>query len=138
MEIEQLEGKDSVLRALSDSYERKIVCATITSAKSIEQISRENGIPVSTCYRRAHELVDLHLLRIEQTIITNSGKKYETFRSNVKGAKITLTDGRLSVDVEMNPACTNDGFHAMWSSMKPVPNTAAHLTRESDRRAETV
>jgi hypothetical protein len=116
---------------LSDSYERKIVCATITSAKSIEQISRENEIPVSTCYRRAHELVDLHMLRIEQTIITNSGKKYETFRSNLKGAKITLTGGELSVDVEMNPPCANNKLHTMWNSMKRGVNKTTRLTGDS-------
>ena len=130
--VEQLDKKDSVLRALSDSYERKIVCATITSAKSIEEISRENGIPVSTCYRRAHELVDLHLLRIEQIIITNSGKKYETFRSNLKGAKITLSDGGLSVDIEINQPSTNNRLHILWNSMKPGNDTTAPSTGDGD------
>jgi hypothetical protein len=131
MMVEQSDMRDSVLRALSDSFERKIVCATITSAKSIEQISRENEIPVSTCYRRAHELVDLHMLRIEQTIVTNSGKKYETFRSNLKGAKITLTGGELSVDVEMNPPCAENELHIMWNSIKEGSSKTARLTGDS-------
>jgi hypothetical protein len=100
--VEQQDRKEAVLKAMADPYERKILRSTITIARSIEEISQENCIPVSTCYRRVHELVTLRLLRVEHIIITSSGKKYETFRSTLKGVRINLIGGELLIDVEMN------------------------------------
>ena len=87
---------------MSDHYMRKILAATMVEDKSIEEISKEKMIPVSTCYRRVHELVGLRLLRIERTVITETGKKYETYMSAFTDAKIRMTSGDLAVEVTMN------------------------------------
>lgn len=99
MKVEE-SRRDGVVRAMSDRYARKILASTILEAKSIEEISRENGIPISTCYRRVHELIRLQLLKTESTIVTTAGKRFETFKSELKGATITLLSDKLFVDVQ--------------------------------------
>jgi len=103
MMVEEQERKDAVLLAMSDHYMRRILAATMVEDKSIEEISKEKLVPVSTCYRRVHELVGLHLLRIERTVITESGKKYETYRSAFRDAKISMSSGELAVEVTVTP-----------------------------------
>lgn len=101
--VEEQDRKDAVLLAMSDPYMRRILAATMQDDKSIEEISKEKSIPLSSCYRRARELMGLRLLRIERTIITETGKKYETYRSAFSDAKIIMNCGELAVEVTVIP-----------------------------------
>ena len=103
MMVEEQDRKDAVLLAMSDPYMRRILASTMLYDKSIEEIAREKEIPLSSCYRRARALVALRLLRIERTIITDTGKKYETYRSAFSDAKISMSSGQLAVEVTVNP-----------------------------------
>ncbi len=91
--------KEAVLQSIADGFARKILLSTMLQEKSVEEISRENGIPISTCYRRVQELLSLRLLRIEHTIISDSGKKYERFKSAVSNATVTFSSGEISVEL---------------------------------------
>ena len=83
------EGRQAILRAMSEKYASRILLSTIESKKAIEEISQENGMPISTCYKRVHELVNDQLLRIENARVTDEGKKFQTFRS-AKSTSISL------------------------------------------------
>ncbi|MDG6904538.1 MAG: helix-turn-helix transcriptional regulator [Nitrososphaerota archaeon] len=103
MMVEEQDRKDAVLMAMSDPYMRRILAATMIDAKSIEEISRERSIPLSSCYRRVRDLVSMRLLRIAHTIITENGKKYETYRSVFSDARVSMSSGVLSVEVTVIP-----------------------------------
>lgn len=103
MMVEEQDRKDAVLMAMSDPYMRRILAATMMEDKSIEEISKERSIPLSSCYRRARELVGMRLLRVEHTIITENGKKYETYRSVFSDAKVSMSSGVLAVEVTVIP-----------------------------------
>jgi Helix-turn-helix domain len=118
MMIAEQDRKDAFLQAMSDEFERKILSSTVQRTKSVEEISKENQIPMSTCYRRIRLLVDMKLLRIERTIITDSGKKYETFRSTVKDATIIFSSGEISVDVNLLPREPDERLTRMWDSIR--------------------
>ena len=45
-----------IVKAFSDEYSRKIILAVISRSLPIEEISAEEHIPISTCYRRVREL----------------------------------------------------------------------------------
>jgi hypothetical protein len=81
---------EAVARAISDETERKILISTNGSAKSVEEISAETGIPLSTCYRAVHELVSLRLMNVKETIVTEKGKKFEKFIRTFKHLHISL------------------------------------------------
>ncbi|HYB04868.1 MAG TPA: helix-turn-helix domain-containing protein [Nitrososphaerales archaeon] len=117
MVVEQ-DRKEALLEALGDDYARKILVATVSQAKSADEIARDSGIPVSTCYRRVHELLSLRLLRIEKTIISDSGKKYETFRSTVKDATINFSSNEISVEVTLVSREPEERLTNMWKSIR--------------------
>ena len=117
MVVEQ-DRKEALLEALGDDYARKILVATVSQAKSADEIARDSGIPVSTCYRRVHELLSVRLLRIEQTIISDSGKKYETFRSTVKDATINFSSNEISVEVTLVSREPEERLTNMWKSIR--------------------
>lgn len=121
MVIEQ-EKKCAILQAIANDFMRKILISTIASAKPVEEIARENEIPVSTCYRRVKELVDMRLLRPEKTIITASGKKYETFRSIVKDAKVNFSPSEMSVEVTLVPREPDERLAKLWTSIHKEPS----------------
>ncbi len=56
MVVEQ-DRKEALLQAMANDYMRKILLSTVSCARPIEEIARENGIPISTCYRRVRELI---------------------------------------------------------------------------------
>jgi hypothetical protein len=119
MMIMELDKKEAVLQAVADEYERKILSSTVLRGKSIEQISAECGIPISSCYRKVHELLSLKLLRIEKITILESGKKFESFRSVIKDAVLSLSpSGELTVEVTILSRELDERLGEMWKSMR--------------------
>ena len=103
MMVFEQDRKDAVLHAMANDFTRKILLSTVAQARSVIEISVETGIPISTCYRRIRELLGLRLLRIDKTIITDDGKKYETFRSIIKDVKASISSEQISVEVTIIP-----------------------------------
>ena len=88
-----------LMQVLADEFSRRILVSASSSPKTINDISKEGGIPLSTCYRKARELVALHLLSVHRIVVTDSGKKYALFRSVVKDTSITFSYEELSMNV---------------------------------------
>jgi predicted transcriptional regulator len=99
--LDQSKGEELV-RALSDDYSRKIILSIMGKAESIEEISREQGIPISTCYRRVHDLLVSGIVKPDKTIILEDGKKYICYKAAFRNATINLDAEQLSVDVVLN------------------------------------
>jgi DNA-binding Lrp family transcriptional regulator len=93
---------EELVRALSDDYSRKIILAIMSKAQPIEEISREQGIPISTCYRRVHDLLVSGIVKPDKTIILEDGKKYISYKAAFKNATINLDSSELSVVVVLN------------------------------------
>lgn len=109
--------KAQVLQALADDYSRKILASTIVVAKSVIDISREHNIPISTAYRRVHELLESGLLTIQRIIITDDGKKYEIYRSMVRNVTIQFERGAVQVFIEPNEDVV-DKFTRLWGYVR--------------------
>ncbi|MCL4519813.1 MAG: helix-turn-helix domain-containing protein [Thaumarchaeota archaeon] len=97
------EKDTDILKLMSDEYMRKIVVTALSAAKSVEEISRENGIPISTCYRRVRELVDMGILREQSIVLNDEGKKYQTYASELKEARINFSSKGLTVETTFLP-----------------------------------
>ena len=117
MVLEQ-DRKDALLHAMADEFTRKILLSTMLKAKTIQEIAEEAWIPISTCYRRVHELVTLRLLRVDQTIITDTGKKFELYRSSIKDAVVNFSSTELSVEVTLIPREPEERLSSMWKSVR--------------------
>jgi predicted transcriptional regulator len=118
MRIDSSKVRDALIAALADDYSRKIILKTINKAQSVEELSRSEGIPISTAYRRINELKDVGLLAIEKTILSDDGKKYELYRSAFKSFRIDLEQGEIKIEAELNEDVAIR-LARLWASMRP-------------------
>ncbi len=107
---------NSIVQSLSDEYSRKILLSAIPGAKSVEDLSKENDIPLSTCYRRVHELLDSHILVVERIIVTPEGKKYELLRSAYRSVTVSFDGGAIRVEALINEDVA-DKLRRIWLTM---------------------
>lgn len=116
-----------VVKVLSDEYSRKIVLSIISRSLPIEEIAKEQQIPISTCYRRIHELLSYGLVRMDKTVIQTDGKKFVCYRASFKNASISMESGELKVDLVPNKE-VSEKLHEMWTTVKdsekPKNNTS--------------
>jgi len=106
-----------VVKVLSDEYSRKIILSIVATSLPIEEISRLQNIPISTCYRRIREMQHFGVIRADRTIIRDDGKKFVCYKSAIKNATILIDSGELKVDVVINkdPA---EKLGSMWSEVR--------------------
>lgn len=117
MLVSDNEKAAEVMKIVSDEYSRKIVVSIMSRSLSIEEISRERNIPISTCYRRIRRMQNLGLVKVDKTVIQEDGKKYVCYRAAFRDPSIQLLSGELVVDVIPNTE-PSDKLYAMWSTMK--------------------
>ena len=117
MQIEDPSKVRALVQGLADDYSRKILLSAIPAAKSVEDMSRENDIPLSTCYRRVHELVDAQMLVVEKIIVTADGKKYEMLRSAYRAISVSFDGGTMKVEATVNEDVA-EKLRRLWFSMK--------------------
>ncbi len=117
MLVSDYEKASEVMKVVSDEYSRRIVVAIMSRSLSIEEISREENIPISTCYRRIRRMQRLGLVRVDKTVIQGDGKKYVCYRAAFRNPSIRVTPGEVLVDVIPNTDAS-DKLYGMWSSMK--------------------
>ncbi len=117
MEISEPSRVQALVQGLADEYSRKILLSTIPKAKSVEDVSKENDIPLSTCYRRVHELLDAQIIVVEKIIVTPDGKKYELLRSAYKAVNVTFDGGVMKVDALINEDVA-EKLRRLWMTMK--------------------
>jgi DNA-binding Lrp family transcriptional regulator len=119
LEISEPSRVQAIVQGLADEYSRKILLSAIPKAKSVEDMSRENDIPLSTCYRRVHELLDSQILVVEKMIVTPDGKKYELLRSAYRALNVTFDGGVMKVDATVNED-VSEKLRRLWMTMKEV------------------
>jgi hypothetical protein len=102
-----------VLNALADEFSRRIVSSTVSEGKTVQEISLEQAVPLSTCYRRTSDLARNGLLMVERIVVTGEGKRYAVYRSSFKGVEMASNLELLSASAELNPDVA-EKFHRMW------------------------
>ena len=105
------ETANSILMALADKFSEKIMIRSVDEARTVEEISSSEGIPLSTCYRRMQALVDAGLVVVERIVITGCGKRYATYRSCYKSFRISADQQGIMVQVQMN----KEAAEKMWN-----------------------
>lgn len=93
--------KDNLLEIMADKYSRTILESTIEMPKSVLDLSKECGVPISTAYRRVQRLHGLKLLSVSGSI-NKDGKKYFLYKSKIKSIMTCLNNGMLDVEIIPN------------------------------------
>lgn len=78
-------------------------------------MSAEQGLPLSTCYRKVRYLLDEGLMLLERMVVTRMGKRYAVYRASVSEAKIDFSNGVVNVQVTPNPEIV-DKLRERWFS----------------------
>jgi len=90
----------AIAQTFSDENSKKIILCTNLGSRSIEEISEEAGISVSTCYRRMRALIDAGFIRLERSRANNSGRERDCYRSTFSNLAIRIQNGSLTVEVD--------------------------------------
>src|SRR5271169_4034327 len=92
----------AMLTALGDESSRRILASAITSGKTVEEISAEQNLPLSTCYRRVRSLLGDGLMILERTVVTSTGKRYAIYRTSFSKVAIRFNGGEIALEVTPN------------------------------------
>jgi len=99
------------MKALADEYSRAILASIMDKPKSVVEISMECNIPMSTAYRRVHELEEAGLVQVNGSIISSDGKRYYLYRSRIKAVRTIFGVDSLNVEIIPNEEM---GRSAYW------------------------
>ena len=113
MVIHNLDLSNALLSALGDESSRRILNSAVTSGKTVEEISEEQALPLSTCYRRVRQFVDEGLMLLERTVVTQSGKRFALYRTSFSRATISFDQGVVAVGIIPNAAVL-DKLRTRW------------------------
>jgi hypothetical protein len=122
----------AMIGILSDKYSRSILFSTTVEPKSVEEVSRVTKIPISTCYRRIHDMRERGVLVIDRIVLTNDGRKFEMYKSAIKDARINIEGGKMSVEAEPNVDASGR-LHRTWMGMKPDETALPNAVPQSSR-----
>jgi len=88
---------ERVMDALGDPVIRQVLVATHPAPETAQELFQMTGIPLTTLYRKLHELQEIDLVGIERSAITPDGKRVDYFRSRLEEAQLELRDGRFQL-----------------------------------------
>lgn len=89
--------------AVTDRFSRVIIASTAAEGKTVYELSAENHMAVSTCYRKVRRLVDQGFVVVERVVVTGTGRKFAVYRSVIRAATISLEGGGVRVEATVNP-----------------------------------
>jgi predicted AAA+ superfamily ATPase len=93
--------KNKILEVISDEYSIKILSNTMKQYKTVNEISVETKIPVSTIYRRIRILNREKLLMISG-IIDENGKKKFLYKSKIKTISTFFNGDFVKIEIVTN------------------------------------
>lgn len=93
--------KNKILEVISDEYSIKILSNTMKEYKTVNEISVETKIPVSTIYRRIRILNREKLMMISG-IIDKNGKKTFLYRSKIKTISTYFNGDFVKIEIVPN------------------------------------
>jgi hypothetical protein len=113
--VYSISSSSAILGALGDESSRRILTSAIARGKTVEEISAEQNLPLSTCYRRTRVLLAEGLMILERSVVTPAGKRYAVYRTSFSQITISFNNGEIDVEVTPNLDIL-DKLRGMWLS----------------------
>ncbi|WP_415282592.1 hypothetical protein [Candidatus Nitrososphaera sp. FF02] len=103
-----------LLQELVDGISYRIIMTTIDTPKTAAQVSAENGLPLSSTYKKIKKLQDVGILFVEKIELDGKGKKVVHYRSKIKSMEFNLSRDQILLqfeknDVHLSSAIVNTG-----------------------------
>lgn len=97
-------SSQDITHALDGGASRRVLAACVAEAHSAHELSAATLIPLTTVYRLLHRLERLHVLVVERSAMTAEGRKYDLYRSRVRGVHLDVDEEGDHLRWEPNPA----------------------------------
>ncbi|HKU48420.1 MAG TPA: hypothetical protein VJP79_00595 [Nitrososphaera sp.] len=97
------------LQVLADVVSHKIILSTIEEAKTAQQISVENELPLSSTYKKIKRLQSMDILCIERINLDDTGKRVLYYKSRVKSLEFSLGKAGYVLQLEKNDRACKSG-----------------------------
>src|SRR5207247_9583765 len=91
-----------VSRLLTDEYAERILVATQSTSRSVQEISDKYDIPIAACYRKIHELEEAGFVKCAEIVTTPKGKTMKLYRSQLRSAVLMYQDGIFNVKFDFD------------------------------------
>jgi len=109
--------EETVSAALADPQDRRILSACVRKPKAVKDISQETSLPLPSAYRHVNRLVEVGLLVVERSALTEDGKRYELYRSRIRSAVIAMDANGEKVTWEPNEP-VEERLMSLWGSLR--------------------
>ena len=80
-----------IIAELVHPESRKIIFTIIKKSKTIEEICKETGFPISSIYKKIRDLQKISLIYVETRGFSSKDRIVARYRSRIKEAKIEFT-----------------------------------------------
>lgn len=101
------------VKAISDELSKRILVSVVSQGKTAQEISVEQALPLSSCYRRIRELVEQGLLVVERIVVTAEGKRFALYRGSFRSVEMAADFREVMVTAELNEEVANK-FRLKW------------------------
>jgi hypothetical protein len=109
--------EDRLLDAVGDAAVRRILAAIDGQARTAPELALATGVPLTTLYRKLHELEATGLVGIERSAITPDGKRVDFYRSRVEELHLELRTGRFTCRARYRNL-TAVRMEGMWGAVR--------------------
>ncbi len=89
-QLKKYDITQKVFEALADAESRTILFSIIKKGKTATEIAEKYKIPQSSVYKKLAELEDLTLVKVDEWLISDKGRKYKVYKSRISKADITI------------------------------------------------
>ena len=89
-QLKKYDITQKVIMALADAESRVILFSIIRKGKTASDLSGSLKIPLSSVYKKLSDLEELTLIKVEEWLISDKGRKYKVYRSRIKQAEISI------------------------------------------------
>jgi hypothetical protein len=90
-----------ILRLLTEKYSARIHLATIRKIRTVFQLSKDLGIPITTCYHKIKELEDSGLIVCAERGSNCNGRDVSSFRSSLSDAQILFEMRKFQAQIDL-------------------------------------
>ena len=89
-QLKKYDITQKVMEALADSESRAILFSMVKKGRTAAELSDKLKIPLSSVYKKLSDLEELTLIRVEEWLISDKGRKYKVYKSRIKQAEISI------------------------------------------------
>jgi len=101
-QLKKYDVTQKVIEMLADAESRSILFSVIKSGKTASELSLKHKIPLSSVYKKISELEELSLIKVDEWLISDSGRKFKVYKSRIKQAEIIIKKPEPHLDLIAN------------------------------------